>query len=191
MANIPEGFAQTNIRWSGGNYPYVMEVCLGWDVGDSPLDPQGVGDVIADALETVFNPALIATNLACTQILTKFGPNETGPSALSTCGFVGSGGAGGGAAVSVLMSKLTGLGGRRGRGRAFWPGVPEAQVDQGGLLASGTVATWLSELEDFYDKVLTELITPVLLHSDAGAPTPQTGIAVSGVVATQRRRQRR
>lgn len=98
---------------------------------------------------------------------------------------------------AALVTKITALGGRKGKGRLYMPGcLPEAQVNQiGGL--SNTLHTDLGTAFDGFHADLADgpTATPmVLLHNNYGVetpdPTPVTGLSVSNTIATQRRRLR-
>jgi hypothetical protein len=93
-----------------------------------------------------------------------------------------------------LLNKITGTGGRRGRGRAFIPPLhfAETVVDSAGFIPSGTVAGVLA----FYTAAFTACVgqgyTPVLFHATAPfTPSPITGWTMSTQMATQRRRMRK
>lgn len=123
----------------------------------------------------------------------KFGPDDTGPTGVITGITWGGDSRQSGAPNSAaLVNKNTAVGGRRGRGRMYIPGVPEAEVDQAGFLSSG----WLSNLQAAVDglqaDMVTALLDPVLLHSGDGAPIPYpiTSFTAQGLTATQRRRLR-
>lgn len=105
---------------------------------------------------------------------------------------------------SLLIRKLTALGGRRGRGRMFLPGIDEDTVSSAGFVAGSTLTAWQGIFDDFFDALpvdgaaggVGDAVNPVLLHSEVvgettPAPTAITGFAVQSVIATQRRRLRR
>lgn len=112
---------------------------------------------------------------------------------------------GGGSATLVpqntafLVRKRTDLGGRRGRGRMYIPGVAESTVDNVGDLADATVTGLQVSLDNWY-AALTSAVgaryyPPVVLHRSEGAgiepaPTPITRFVMEKRVATQRRRLR-
>lgn len=96
-----------------------------------------------------------------------------------------------------LVKKSTALGGRRNRGRMFFPGVHEIDVSNIGELSGAAVTarqTQVSKLEAGGSIVTAFgfIVTPVLLHqSGSSTPTGITGLTVQKTVATQRRRLRR
>jgi hypothetical protein len=93
---------------------------------------------------------------------------------------------------SVLVKKLTGVGGRQNQGRNFWPSmVAEGSVDARGLINAATVTAF----QNAFNAVWTDLSTPadsdpVILHSSLLTPTLLIGLAVAPLIATQRRRMR-
>lgn len=93
-----------------------------------------------------------------------------------------------------LVHKRTGLAGRKGRGRMFFPGVDEASVDNVGVVSSSVVAAWNTALEAWRQEWLgTTPPTPmVLLHTDpALTPSVVGALQLDSRVATQRRRLRK
>ena len=103
--------------------------------------------------------------------------------------------------TAVLVAKVTGLGGRKNRGRLYWPSIADNTTNNVGTIDSATVTAYQSSFNDFLDDLATATgVTPpatgmVILHNDVSLPvpdpTPVTSLAVRSVVATQRRRLRR
>lgn len=94
---------------------------------------------------------------------------------------------------SMLVDKVTGAGGRKFRGRMFFPPIyfDEAIVDHNGYVASGTVSILQDSFDDWLDNMITAEIAPFLLHSSsADAPTFLNGFRVQQQIATQRERMR-
>jgi len=191
---IPAGYAQINAIHTGAGVPTGAQWTIGVDRTAFSGDPQNV----AQAFETILlNSGLYAnvhSDCDMTSVLVKFGPNETGPSALEPANEPGTGGTGGAAAPAFLIHKNTDLGGRAGRGRFFLPGVPETAVGPGGVLASGVTTAVNTALASFWLDMGDENLGLVLLHSEGSpitTPTVITSLSCDPVVATQRRRQRR
>lgn len=122
--------------------------------------------------------------------------------------------------VAYLVEKRTSLGGRRGVGRMYVPGVPETNVDDAGNIVGTSLSGINTQLTEMLAGLLgaatgsyTGLaVTPVLLHSNSstttrttapgsvtitrtegaagGSPTPITQLQLDPKVATQRRRLR-
>lgn len=194
MTVIPSGFAQINFVFAGAALPHGAEVTLGANISSYGGTPaQACSDAI-DAWTTNMSPRQIsAVNLASVRV--KFGPNNVGPSAEVADGTPGgAGGAGVSSAVSVLIHKVTGAGGRAGRGRMFVPGVQETDVSDAGVIGGATLTAWQGSATGLLNDLGTALLIPALLHG-VGSPitTPSTilSLTVDSIVGTQRRRQRR
>ena len=117
---------------------------------------------------------------------------------------------------ALLVTKLTGLAGRRNRGRLFIPGVQAAAVSEAGLMSAPTVAGFQTAVSAWFESIDAPPLLPgdegrymVILHSDSThweiddgqprrvpngdpipAPTRITGLRVEPRIATQRRRLR-
>jgi hypothetical protein len=135
----------------------------------------------------------LSDDIALQRTIVKFGPSETGPSGEFVDTRTGSiTGDGSSAAVAALCRKITELGGRKGRGRWYLPGMAEANVTSGGALNAtylGNLNTDLEVFRAFIDGTVDAAM--VLLHNDLTTPTLVTELVAQGTVATQRRRQRR
>lgn len=112
-----------------------------------------------------------------------------------TQGLTGSGGGGApsGPNCAWLVRKNTLLGGRRGRGRTYFPGVTEGSVGDGGLVNEGD-GSLRTGLEGFWNGITTSapgFTDLVLLHEDASTPTVVQSWIMDTRIATQRRRLRR
>jgi hypothetical protein len=100
-------------------------------------------------------------------------------------------------AVSLVVSKQTGLVGKTHRGRIYFPGVPETLVDEAGVID----AAYLASMQTLFDNLLTSINgdaavnVMVLLHDSASpgdhAATEIVKLLVRGVCGTMRPRQRR
>jgi len=93
---------------------------------------------------------------------------------------------------SVLMTKRTALGGRKHRGRCY---LPPMFFDESQINAAGVFDIFrATEVQDEWDNSVTELTSrgwlPVLHHSDGTAGSLITGVTVSTLIGTQRRRLR-
>jgi hypothetical protein len=93
---------------------------------------------------------------------------------------------------AILVTKTTGIGGRRNKGRMFVPpfSPPEGDVDHNGNITSG-LTTLQTRYTQWYDGLVGADLDPVLFHNDPDdTPTAITGFLVSSKIATQRRRMR-
>jgi hypothetical protein len=100
---------------------------------------------------------------------------------------------------ALLIKKQTNLGGRRGRGRCYFPWVAdEGSVNESGAVNTGSVATYTGAANDWLTMMAAgdSIYDPtpmVLLHDSSGAgvepaPTPVVSMVCDALIATQRRR---
>ena len=188
---IPAGFAQVNLIFTGAAVPTGAQVTFGVDP-EASQTPADVALIVETALIASGILANLSTALAVTAILVKFGPNETGPSIERATNLPGTSASAVEAPnTAVLVHKLTAFGGRRGRGRNYWPGIGEGAVDSSGALLPQVRADLETDMEAFRNELADLLAPMVLLHSDATAPYGVDSLSVDARVATQRRRLRR
>ncbi len=98
-----------------------------------------------------------------------------------------------------LIKKLTAAGGRRNKGRQFWPGVPDVSVNDAGVLNANEVTDWNTALAVYVAGAGTSIRIArlVLFHTLPPAstvplaPTTIVSMIADGMVATQRQRLRR
>lgn len=208
---IPSGFYQATVRFDvGASYPNGAAITFGGAVGAILNTPELVAGSIANEIDSAGFDGRMSDSTGFDSVLVKFGPDETGPS--SVLPMIGSGTIVGQTEppqIALLVQKNTALGGRRGKGRMFWPGLPEGDVDPGGVLRSGVAASWQGMFDAFLDGLSSNDIAMHLLHDPAThwvlvdgqprripnvgsvppAPSPVTSLTVKSVVATQRRRR--
>lgn len=194
MVLIPEGWAQSTIKFGGAAAPLGAAVVIGHRLDDDAKTAADVANKVWDQwVARILPQQTSATTLV--GVLTKFGPAETGPS------FERTGAAAGGASglptspnVTYLIKKITGFGGRAGRGRLYLPGVTETVIDAGGTVLPSSV-TGLTTAFNLFRDDMTGFGTPVVLLHGEGSPlsVPSTVISFQcdGRAATQRRRMRR
>lgn len=191
---IPLDYSQVNLIFTSTGLPTGAECTFAVDNagGATPAAIAAAVDagIVAHNINDYWVPSLILES-----ILVKNGPNATGASALVASGIGGTGaGDPDSPNVSVLLHKVTGSGGRTGRGRMYIPGVPTAQVSPAGILnttyVDGVTAAW-NAFRVAMDGIGHE---PVLLHAPGSPVTDPIGITsfeCDQRVATQRRRLRR
>lgn len=101
--------------------------------------------------------------------------------------------------TSLLVQKLTGVAGRRNKGRAYWPsmGVAEADVDTLGQITSTRVGLLQTQWDTLMTGFTGSDFTPYMLHGGTKAnptvaplPTRIIRFLMEPLVATQRRRMR-
>jgi hypothetical protein len=188
---IPAGFGEIAVVHTGGGIDGEAIWTMGFDnnAADSAAD---VAENVSDAIDTLGYLDVISSTVTVTEVRVKLGPDATGPSATHTNGSTGT--VGGNSAppnVAYLVTKNTALGGRKGRGRCYVPGVPEIAMGSGGSVDTAFLAT----LQDFmttWGGAMTIASKPLhLLHGDATSPTAIDSLAADARFATQRRRLRR
>jgi hypothetical protein len=178
------------MHFDGPGLPFPAAVVFGFDPSGSP-DPADLAEVIHGGWT---GSILEEQNAACDLVgcTVKLGPNSTGASGtFSSTETGGNAESGCTPNVAILVTKNTGLGGRRGRGRMYIPGVTEDGVGAVGQLAEATQEAFQDQCNAFLVLMTLAGLPVVLLHSDATTPTAVTSLSVSNRVATQRRRLRR
>lgn len=205
---IPEGFSQITHTFTGVHLPNGAAVVYG--VGN-PTDEDPA--VIAELCHGEFTNFMgqLSAGVTLESTLCKNGPDATGPSFEFIDPVPGAVAVGVGLAPNsaYLLTKSTAVGGRRGKGRTFMPGVSETVVDGAGLLT----AAFQEAMQDIANAMVAGLIIEshpmVLLHGPAtewvlvdgqpkrvpvAGPIPEpdqvTAWTVSARVGTQRRRLR-
>lgn len=202
-------FYRVSLNFTGG--PVTLGAAVVFAVRNSTaFTPTGVGLAVVDAINTSGIMANLSANLDITSILVKQGPDDSGASALVASAIPGTkAGLTSPANVSFLMHKITAAGGRRGRGRSFWPGVSESDVDEQGTILAATVTAFQTDVDALLTALSVETIPMYLEHAPptswvlvdgqprrvatgpAPAPTEVTDVVIDPRAATQRRRLRR
>lgn len=188
---IPAGFAQVNFIFDGAAVPEGAQVVIGVQNTAAPASAAAIASIaggywVADLMGGQ------ATAIALRSVLCKLGPNSTGPSASVPFGNAGTdtsqalpGN------TALLVRKNTAVGGRRGRGRMYIPGITEAESPGGGTVLSTFVTGMQTACATFLGHLSSASLPMVLLHSDATAPTLVTSLTVESVFGSQRDRMRR
>lgn len=197
---IPEDFAQVNLTFflTGDVEPMVVTMGCSPGAFDAPED-------LADSIHAQFLAAgtiFVASSYSdqyrigpfSATIMTASGP-QTGEGSAQQQGT----NAGVPACpnnVAILVQKRTVFGGRRGRGRSYFPPLypGEANISPIGDLTSVTRDAWQVAMDEFLAGCSTGGTPLYLLHDDQ--PTPMlpsliTSLSVQTKVATQRTRLRR
>lgn len=192
---IPEGYAQVNLQFTGDAAPTGAEVTFGLDVSGAASDPASTAATVAVHYQDAGLDGIHVGALVLSSILVKFGPNDVGPFAVYPTDIAGTA-ANPSTLINgaLLIHKVTPMGGRVGRGRMFWPGIPDNQVNADGAVSGGYLTSVAEWLEDFRGKLITDELIPVLLHAEPGIQpldTPIDALLPQPKMATQRRRLRR
>lgn len=190
MAIIPVGFGQVNFFFTGAGYARGAQVVMGFS-NDGPSGALGAAEAFAENWVTNILPEQ-ATDITLDQVKVKLGPNDTGDEAVSSVGEAGTNaGQGYSPQVAALITKVTLLGGREGRGRIFFPGLLEASTDGLGKLTAATKNSLDVAFASFKLQASDDDLPIFLLHNSATAPTALEGFDTVQLLATQRRRIRK
>jgi hypothetical protein len=93
--------------------------------------------------------------------------------------------------ICGLVKKVTGVPGKKNRGRMYLPGIPKAELNELGFLSSAQLSGLQSSLNDWMGDLITADWVPVVLHALAGvSPTTITSLQLQQQCATQRGRLR-
>lgn len=191
---IPTGFAQVNHIYTGPSFPTGAQWVLGLDVSGFSGSPADAGTAILAAYETANFDAQTAAGCDLTGLLVKFGPNNTGPSALTSANVGGANSGDCNPNAAALVHKNTADGGHAGRGRTYYPGVTESNMSDAGVLASLYRIALETCFETYLEELDTALLPAFLLHGEGSpisAPSQIVSMTVDATSATQRRRLRR
>lgn len=198
---IPPGFLQAAYHLSATGDSELMVVTCGHEIdGASGATGEDAADDLFTSFATRWMPH-VGSMYALEYVATYIG--QDGPTTVNVSTNAPFQGTGGSSVVpqntAALIRKRTDLGGRRGRGRFYLPGVAESAVDNVGILSGAAITGYQTAADDWYEDLTAmvggRLYPPVVLHRSEGigvepAPTPVTRFVVESRVATQRRRLR-
>ena len=189
---IPEDYAQINLKFTGDAAPTGAEVTFGADVSGTAGDPSSIAAAVSVAYQDAGLDGISVGALTLSTILVKFGPNDTGPSFELPASHGGDlSGQGVTPNTSLLVKKSTAVGGRRGRGRIYWPGIEEGVIDAFGNIDPTAQSTFQGLFDGFRTALSSGDVPMVVLHADTGfTPHLVEDLIVQNVAATQRRRLR-
>jgi hypothetical protein len=197
---IPPDFAEVSIELRNEGDPDSWYVTWGIDItaGSSDYNMAAVkcGTVFSQAFKADLTPrtTIVGAHLRIGQAdgppLVVFQPNgdvgtSSGAHLPQNC--------------ALLVTKITPLGGRRGKGRMFLPGVlVDSAVNEVGVIQTDVLVALQSDCDVLYNGLGDELqggpLPMVLLHNDglteAPGPTVITGLQAKGTISTQRGRLR-
>ncbi len=188
--DIPSGFGEFQIAFSSTGDPHVAQTSIGVAVDGVPSQTD-VFNLYVDGLWGDLWHAIGSSSWQAIQVRLLVGAGSAPPVIVEAT--LADDGAQSSSAcppnVAVLLRKSTASGGRANRGRMYFPGPPEASINNVGVLDS----TYKSDVQDAVDAVFgistTGPIGPYyVLHANGDSPTLMTGFGVENVVATQRRR---
>lgn len=189
---IPAGYGQVTFLFTGGGVPTGAACVFG-------VNPDGVistAELLAAAAEDAWDRSDMASlydqSVNMSSIHAKLGPDSTGAAADLSTNYPGARtGAVGYPGVALLVRKNSALGGRRGQGRFFLPGICEEDIEIGGQTTALFRSLVATNIQFLFETFAENLIPHVILHNNDDEPTLVTGLAPQAQVATQRRRNRR
>lgn len=191
---IPAGYGRASIEFVVSGIPGPLVMTFGF-TDDPPSTADDIAERISDAWVAQFDSA---TALASSYTIDKVrvSINRGGVDLAGEFDTAETGGVGDVAVppqVCALVTKRTGMGGRKGKGRCYLVAgyISEGNVGSdgtiGGVLRGDITTAWAA----FIVALATDSLTMVLLHADASTPTGVIDGACELTVATQRRRTSR
>lgn len=195
---IPPGFAECSIEhWLDG-YPRPAVTTMGVKILGDESGGESVADWFHEAFILSFLPSVDA-NVRLRNARAVIGQDGSDPIVqISTKSSTGTSSRDSTApALALMISKNTALGGRKHRGRFYFPwAVSDTGVGENGAVQASTLSTWTLNAATFQTNLDGGLGTMplfdggVILHSDPLLPpTPVTGMVPNPTIRTQRRRQ--
>jgi len=205
---IPEGFAQVSVRIDLVGFPRPAWITFGVDAGTATTNDALTKVVTAVNDATTIRAVLISGTVGLRRVVMRH--NVGGEIFTIETPLTSDGSLTGGTAhppnVAVLVHKITAHGGRRGKGRLYFPwAVAEPATTEAGTIGTSQLASFQSAMNAFRTKLSTESVPMQVLHNakkigGAGtigdpaiyesvpAPYPVTALAADALVGTQRRR---
>ncbi len=189
---IPAGYAQVNLIFTGAGVPRGAQVTFGVGGTLSAAALPATADLVANTWLARIAPRIPST-VTLSSVRVKLGPNDTGVAIERSYAHAGLKNTEvDSPQVTILVRKVTARGGRQGRGRMFHPGVEEGSTLSGGLFLASALASLITSFENFRTDLANAAVPMVLLHNDPLLlPDTITSLDVQQLVATQRRRLRK
>lgn len=192
---IPEGFGIFSVKMACQGDPEPMVTTCGYSpTGLSPAETALlVWDAGVDA--SLLSPT--ANSSSWTQLGVAVTFNDGGNMVLAENPRNSQGSGIGAVTVppncAILVKKVTDTGGRKHRGRFFWPPsfLDAGDVTPAGYLESAAVTNHGEKFDQFLAALILGGVQPVVLHSSLlDAPTEITSFQMQTQLATQRKRLR-
>jgi len=193
MPQVPIGYVDVWMRYLQAGDPEPMYTSLGFEIEEPPFT-QANALALSNFLNDCLGP-VISGDVNWTGSLCKVG-SDGGDLIYEVSTFD----PGGVASAplpnncAVLVRKRTEIGGKRGRGRMFIPGVSREGVDGAGMLNTGTKNAWSAATALIFNAngtANTNVGQPVLFHQTPPyEPSVIVSLSVHPKISTQRRRMR-
>lgn len=189
---IPDEYGQVNLGFNWFTTQLRAEVVFGISRADLSNNVETVAGLVEEAYLDGDMRGVSSHFITLDNIHVKFGPNDTGPSFdLPVSHESTASGQGATPNTALLVKKNTAVGGRRGRGRMYWPGIEEGVIDAYGNIDPTARDTFQDDFTNFLESLSGSSIPMVVLHAQSGfTPHLVSSLAVQSVAATQRRRLR-
>lgn len=189
---VPPGFAHIDLSFRHSLYQRDAHCTYGVNIGENP---EQIADFCLSAWMSAMN-AHLDNNVTMREVTATIGQDGGDPlidTALNTT-------PGGRSAEStppalaLLLTKRSGVGGRRNTGRMFLPWFnSEASVSETGIVAPSTMTSYQTAVTAWLAFHTNGTVPMVILHrtgiSTPPSPTPVTQLVASNVISTQVRRQ--
>lgn len=196
---IPPGYAMVVFRFRLALDPEEIVCTLGVDASAAGGDAQLIADRSVGAFGDAFPAAAMGT--AWTFVGTSVTLGTDGGDPVLAERIVNTAGTTSSVAsppsnCAILVRKLSSFGGRRNKGRFYWPcfGLNETNVNPNGVLDTTQLNQQQANFDNFYDSLIEDdvlALPPVIFHSaEPVLPTPVTQFSVQPLLATQRERMR-
>lgn len=188
---IPLNYSEVTMEFTGAGVPFGAAVVFGVDNTVGGLTPTGVATAVNTAIGASGIMGRLSSNLGITNLHVKNGPDSTGPFADVSVTRTGGSAGDTNPSTALLVNKASALGGRKNRGRMFFPGLIEADVGNAGVVTGTALTAFQTQFTSFLTNLSGANIPMVLLHTDGSTPTLVTSLNVASLVAIQHRRLRR
>lgn len=191
---IPTGHIQLTVLWQAAKWQSGGGATV---LGFRKENNLGLSEASAQILSRILSNLLPITTNTVRCVGARWASGNQGGLLLAdqTGGLTSTVGAPNG---SMLFRKQTGLRGRRGQGRAYWPYMAsEADISDDGIVAPARLTTINNALQAVTTAWQTDQVFQVLLQGDEGTTPPYSppptvnGFFCDSKIATQRRRMRR
>lgn len=181
--------------FKNANVPRPAYVTFGIDFRTKSSDPQGALTTLHSAFTTAVR-AVLDADVTMGPGVVRLGQPTPDPPLLLTSAVFSAGTMAQNslpANVAVLVTKITAKGGRRNRGRLYFPWLlTSTPVNEAGIISSSSVTVIQTALNGFMTGLGTNS-TPMVINHSLGksavpSATPVTALIVSNLIGTQRRR---
>lgn len=186
---IPPGFAQVTLPFDHQASSRDALVVFGVENAGAFTQPSDLADAVWSAVNAdlvpiidanvVLGPVEVRMNVGGTELVGQGADSSLGAAVNETVP----------ANTAVLWKKVSGIAGRKNRGRMYLPwAAAENDVTEVGVISPSTVTDFQTAADAFLGDLATADVPMVILHNSVGTPTSVTSLVVDPLVATQRKR---